>query len=106
MATTAPQNSPAASGSGLERFFSIRERGSSVRTEVLGGIVTFLTMAYIVFVNPAILSAAGLLLNARVGCPALAAAIFTAVMGLAANLPFALASGLGRNAVVVFDLIL
>ena len=44
----------------LERYFSIRERGSTVRTEVLGGVVTFLTMAYIVFVNPAILSAAGL----------------------------------------------
>src|SRR3954451_17709505 len=106
MATTAPQNSPAASGSGLERFFSIRERGSTVRTEVLGGIVTFLTMAYIVFVNPAILSAAGMPLNAVVVATALAAAIFTAAMGLAANLPFALASGLGLNAVVAFDLIL
>src|SRR3954452_23739827 len=106
MATTVPQNSPAASGSGLERFFSIRERGSTVRTEVLGGIVTFLTMAYIVFVNPAILSAAGMPLNALVVATALAAAIFTAAMGLVANLPFALASGLGLNAVVAFDLIL
>src|SRR3954452_15858791 len=106
MATTVPQNSPAASGSGLERFFSIRERGSTVRTEVLGGIVTFLTMAYIVFVNPAILSAAGMPLNALVVATALAAAIFTAAMGLLANLPFALASGLGLNAVVAFDLIL
>src|SRR3954452_11295705 len=106
MATTVPQNSPAASGSGLERFFSIRERGSTVRTEVLGGVVTFLTMAYIVFVNPAILSAAGMPLNALVVATALAAAIFTGVMGLATNLPFALASGLGLNAVVAFDLIL
>src|SRR4051795_1920343 len=105
MASTAPQNSPAASGSGLERFFSIRERGSTPRTEVLGGIVTFLTMAYIVFVNPAILSAAGMPLNALVVATALAAAIFTAAMGLAANLPFALASGLGLNAVVAFDLV-
>src|SRR5215203_5339614 len=55
MATTAAGHP--ASGSGLERFFAIRARGSTVRTEVLGGVVTFLTMAYIVFVNPAILSA-------------------------------------------------
>src|SRR4051812_33872085 len=102
MATTARRDE----GSALERYFSIRERGSTVRTELLGGVVTFLTMAYIVFVNPAILSAAGLPLNALVVGTALAAAIFTAAMGLIANLPFALASGLGLNAVVAFDLIL
>src|SRR3954470_22142429 len=102
MATTAPTHEPSA----IERYFAIRQRGSTVRTEVLGGIVTFLTMAYIVFVNPAILSAAGMPLNALVVATALAAAIFTAAMGLAANLPFALASGLGLNAVVAFDLIL
>ena len=56
----------------LERHFNIHERGSTVRTEVLGGVVTFLTMAYIVFVNPAILSAAGIPLNALVVCTALA----------------------------------
>src|SRR3954447_26540370 len=106
MATTVPQDSTDASGSALERYFSIRERGTTVRTEVLGGIVTFLTMAYIVFVNPAILSAAGMPLNALVVGTALAAAIFTALMGLMTNLPFALASGLGLNAVVAFDLIL
>src|SRR4051794_27752192 len=106
MATTVPTESPTASGSALERHFQIRERGSTVRTETLGGFVTFLTMAYIVFVNPAILSAAGMPLNALVVATALAAAIFTAAMGLAANLPFALASGLGLNAVVAFDLIL
>ena len=105
MATTAPSTDTDQHTS-LERFFSIRERGSTVRTEVLGGIVTFLTMAYIVFVNPAILSAAGMPVNALIVCTALAAAIFTAAMGLIANLPFALASGLGLNAVVAFDLIL
>src|SRR4051794_41345 len=89
-----------------ERLFSLRERGTTVRTEVLGGFVTFLTMAYIVFVNPAILAAAGLPLNAVAVATALAAAIFTAAMGLATNLPFALASGLGLNAVVAFDLVL
>src|SRR3954453_14314894 len=92
--------------SSLERHFSIHERGSTVRTEVLGGFVTFLTMAYIVFVNPAILSAAGLPFNAVAVATALAAAIFTLAMGLITNLPFALASGLGLNAVVAFDLIL
>src|SRR5918998_6789896 len=90
----------------LERFFSIRERGSTVRTEVLGGVVTFLTMAYIVFVNPAILSAAKMPFAAVAVATALAAAIFTLLMGLATNLPFALASGLGLNAIVAFDLIL
>ena len=90
----------------LERWFSITERGSTVRTEVLGGVVTFLTMAYIVFVNPAILGGgAGMPFEAVVVATALAAAIFTLVMGLATNLPFALASGLGLNAVVAFDLI-
>src|SRR4051794_11223355 len=87
-------------------FFAIRERGSTVRTEVLGGLVTFLTMAYIVFVNPAILGAAGMPVGAVTVATALAAAIFSAIMGLVANLPFALASGLGLNAVVAFDLIL
>src|SRR3954462_12356885 len=95
-----------AGGSALKRRFKISERGSTVRTEVLGGVVTFLTMAYIVFVNPAILSAAGLPSGAVTVATALAAAVFTAIMGLATNLPFALASGLGLNAVVAFDLVL
>lgn len=101
MASTMP-----ASRSFLERRFKIRERGSTVRTEVLGGVATFLTMAYIVFVNPAILSAAGMPVGAVTVATALAAAIFTALMAIATNLPFALASGLGLNAVVAFDLIL
>jgi AGZA family xanthine/uracil permease-like MFS transporter len=106
MATTAAQDSPTGSGSGLERRFRIRERGSTVRTELLGGFVTFLTMAYIVFVNPAILGAAGMPVAAVTVATALGAALFTAIMGFATNLPFALASGLGLNAIVAFDLIL
>jgi adenine/guanine/hypoxanthine permease len=101
MATTSDS-----SASGLERRFRIHERGSTVRTEVLGGFVTFLTMAYIVFVNPAILGAAGMDTAAVTVATALGAAIFTVIMGVATNLPFALASGLGLNAVVAFDLIL
>src|SRR5262245_39074560 len=96
------------SGSALERHFEIRERGSTVRREVLGGFVTFLTMAYIVFVNPAILATpgTGIPLAAVTVGTAVAAALFTALMGWFTNLPFALASGLGLNAVVAFDLIL
>ena len=92
--------------SGLERYFEIRKRGSTVRTEVLGGVVTFLTMAYIVFVNPAILAAAGMPFDAVAVSTALAAAIFTVIMGLTTNLPFALASGLGLNAYVAFTIVI
>jgi adenine/guanine/hypoxanthine permease len=87
-------------------FFRFHERGTNPRTEVLGGLATFLTMSYIVFVNPAILSAAGVPLEAVIVCTALAAAVTTAAMALATNLPFALAPGLGINAVVAFDIIL
>jgi adenine/guanine/hypoxanthine permease len=86
--------------------FALTERGTTVRREVLGGAATFVTMSYIVFVNPAILSAAGLPFDAVTVATALAAAAFTLVMGLAANLPLALAPGLGLNAVVAFDLVL
>src|SRR5436190_799682 len=90
----------------LDRFFRYSERGSSLRIEALGGLSTFLTMSYILFVNPAILSSAGLPFAAVAVATALAAAIATVAMGLLANYPFALASGLGLNAVVAFDLIL
>jgi AGZA family xanthine/uracil permease-like MFS transporter len=90
----------------LDRHFGITARRSSVQREALGGLSTFLTMSYILFVNPAILSAAGLPFNAVAVATALAAAIATLAMGLIANYPFALASGLGLNAVVAFDVIL
>jgi adenine/guanine/hypoxanthine permease len=90
----------------LARRFRTADRGSTPRTEVLGGVATFLTMSYIVFVNPAILSAAGVPLDAVVVGTALAAAITTTAMALATNLPFALAPGLGINAIVAFDIII
>src|SRR4051812_22363625 len=90
----------------LERRFALTERRTTPRVEILGGLSTFLTMSYILFVNPAILSAAGLPFDAVAVATALAAAIATVAMGLLANYPFALASGLGLNAVVAFDLIL
>jgi adenine/guanine/hypoxanthine permease len=96
----------AASGSLLERRFALTERGTTPRIEALGGLTTFLTMAYIVFVNPAILSAAGLPFEAVAVATALAAAIASIAMGVFANVPMALASGLGINAIVAFDIVL
>jgi adenine/guanine/hypoxanthine permease len=90
----------------LARRFHLAARGTNPRTEALGGVATFLTMSYIVFVNPAILSAAGVPLDAVIVCTALAAALTTAAMALATNLPFALAPGLGINAIVAFDIII
>jgi adenine/guanine/hypoxanthine permease len=90
----------------LARRFHFADRGTDSRTEVLGGVATFLTMSYIIFVNPAILSAAGVPLDAVIVCTALAAAITTAAMALATNLPFALAPGLGINAIVAFDIVI
>ena len=96
----------AATGSLLERRFALRERETTPRIEALGGLTTFLTMAYIVFVNPAILAAAGLPFDAVAVATALAAAIASICMGLFANVPMALASGLGINAIVAFDIVL
>src|SRR3954462_1462490 len=90
----------------LDRYFGYSAGGSSLRIEALGGLSTFLTMSYILFVNPAILSAAGLPFSAVAVATALAAAVTTFAMGVIGNYPFALASGLGLNAVVAFDVIL
>ena len=106
-----PAYQPAGRRGGFEGFFRLRERGTSVSTEVRAGLTTFMVMAYIIFVNPAILSTGAL---EGVGPPflptvvatALAAGILTIAMGLVANYPFALAAGLGLNAVVAFELIL
>lgn len=103
---TASTATPPTRGGFFEQRFRLTERETTVRTEVLGGVATFLTMCYIVFVNPAILSAAGMPFDAVTVATALAAAVATAVMGLVTNLPFALASGLGLNAVIAFDLVL
>ena len=92
--------------SALARRFRFTDRGTNTRTEALGGVATFLTMSYILFVNPAILSAAGMPFGAVAVATAIAAAVATAAMALATNLPFALAPGLGINAVVAFDIIL
>ena len=82
----------------LERIFKLKENNTTVRTEVIGGITTFMTMAYILAVNPSILSASGMDSQAILMATALAAFIGTLCMALLANYPFALAPGLGLNA--------
>lgn len=86
----------------LEQYFKISERGSSVRTEVIAGITTFLTMAYIVAVNPGILSAAGMDQKAVFVATCIAAAYGSIAMGVWANYPIALAPGMGLNAYFTF----
>ncbi len=86
----------------MEKFFKIKARGSSVSDEIIGGLTTFLAMAYIVFVNPNILVAAGVPFTAGLTATCLGAALMTLLMGLIANRPIALASGMGINAVVAY----
>ena len=88
----------------LDKFFKISERGSTVSNEVIGGLTTFLAMAYIIAVNPAMMEAAGIPFNAALTATCFGAAIMTVAMGLFANRPLACASGMGINAVVAFSL--
>ncbi len=92
----------------MDRFFKLSERGTSLRTEMVAGLTTFMTMAYIVFVNPTILGTEGTGLSPGgvFVATCLAAAAASIAMGVVANFPVALASGLGLNAVVAFTLIL
>jgi AGZA family xanthine/uracil permease-like MFS transporter len=89
----------------LENFFELTKNDTSVRTEVLAGLTTFVTMAYILFVNPIILADAGLDQGAVFMATALAAAISTLFMGLFANYPFALAPGMGLNAFFAYVMV-
>ena len=87
-------------------LFKIRESGSTFTTEVLAGITTFVTMSYIIFVNPSILSNAGMDFNALVVVTCLASALGTLCMALFANYPIALAPGMGLNAFFAFGVVL
>jgi AGZA family xanthine/uracil permease-like MFS transporter len=89
----------------LESFFKLKEHNTTVKTEVLAGFTTFLTMCYIVLVNPLILSSTGMDLNAVFVATCLAAALGTAIMGLVANYPMALAPGMGLNAYFTFTVV-
>jgi AGZA family xanthine/uracil permease-like MFS transporter len=90
----------------LERYFGLKQHGTDVRTEVIAGVTTFLTMVYIVFVNPAILANAGMDKGAVFVATCIAAAASTLVMALYANYPIALAPGMGLNAFFAFTLVL
>jgi AGZA family xanthine/uracil permease-like MFS transporter len=118
MATTAPEATPTRSGSALERWFRISERGSTVAREIRGGLVTFFTMAYIVVLNPLIIGTqadstghflggttdAGGAIPKVAAATALVAGVMTILMGVVANYPLALATGLGLNAFVTFGI--
>jgi AGZA family xanthine/uracil permease-like MFS transporter len=99
--TTAGQNKPF-----LDNYFGLSANGTNVRTECLAGLTTFLTMAYIIFVNPQILSAAGMDKGAVFVATCIAAAVGSAIMGLYANYPIALAPGMGLNAFFAFTVVL
>ena len=90
----------------IERYFRLKENGSTVRGEFLGGLTTFVTMAYIVVVNPQILSQAGVPIEGVVFATCVSAAVATLVMGLYANYPIALAPGMSLNAYFTYTVCL
>jgi adenine/guanine/hypoxanthine permease len=96
---------PAAGPGMLDGFFGLTAHGTSVRTEVIAGITTFLTMAYIIFVNPQILATTGMDQSAVFVATCLAAALGSAIMGLYANWPIAMAPGMGLNAFFAFTVV-
>jgi AGZA family xanthine/uracil permease-like MFS transporter len=96
---------PAATGL-LERMFKLREHNTTIRTELVAGLTTFLTMAYIIFVNPSILGDAGMPKDAVFVATCLIAALGTGIMALYANYPIALAPGMGLNAYFAYVVVL
>ena len=90
----------------LERLFQLNAHNTTIRTEILAGITTFLTMAYILFVNPAILGETGMDKGAVFVATCLAAALGSAIMGVIANYPIALAPGMGLNAFFTYTVVL
>ena len=105
---------PSPSGGGMDSYFKLTERGTSVGAEIRAGITTFLVMAYIIFLNPLILSNMFLpdspeqaaFIPAAAAATALLAGVLTIAMGLVSNYPIALAAGLGINAIVAFTLVI
>ncbi|HHU71832.1 MAG TPA: NCS2 family permease, partial [Clostridiales bacterium] len=82
----------------MEKFFKLKENGTTVSTEIVAGITTFFAMAYIIFVNPDMLSQTGMPYGAVFLATIIASVIGTLVMGLFANVPYAQAPGMGLNA--------
>jgi AGZA family xanthine/uracil permease-like MFS transporter len=103
---TSSKDKPSGFEAGLDKYFGLTAQNTSIRTEAIAGLTTFLTMAYIIFVNPAILANAGMDKNAVFVATCLAAAVCTLVMGLYANYPIALAPGMGLNAFFAFTIVL
>jgi len=89
----------------MEKLFDLSKRGTTVKTEVIAGITTFLTMAYIIVVNPGILSATGMPFSGVLFATILVCAFSSIAMGLYTNLPFAVAPGMGINAFFAFSLV-
>ncbi|MFZ2645709.1 MAG: NCS2 family permease, partial [Trichococcus flocculiformis] len=89
----------------MENFFKLKEHGTTVSKEVVAGITTFFAMSYIIFVNPAILSLSGMPSQAVFLATIISAAVSTLVMGLFANVPYALAPGMGLNAFFTFTVV-
>ena len=87
----------------MEKVFRLKERGTTIRKEVLGGVITFVSMVYILAVNPSILSAAGMDPAAVFTATAISAAAATLFMAFFANYPIALASGMGLNAFFAYS---
>ncbi|HVD91792.1 MAG TPA: NCS2 family permease, partial [Vicinamibacterales bacterium] len=90
----------------LERRFALSSHGTTVRTEVLAGLTTFLTMAYIIFVQPAVLSAAGMDFGAVLTATCLSTALATALMALLANYPIAVAPAMGHNFFFAYSVVI
>ncbi|MBP3853363.1 MAG: NCS2 family permease, partial [Erysipelotrichaceae bacterium] len=86
----------------MEKFFKLKEKGTDVKTEIIAGLTTFLAMAYILGVNPAILGDAGMDVSAVFFATALASGVASIAMGLAANYPVALSAGMGVNALFAY----
>ena len=97
---------PASERSRLDRYFGLTQSGTDVQTELIAGVTTFLTMVYIVFVNPQILGNAGMDKGAVFVATCLAAAVSSLVMASYANYPIALAPGMGLNAFFAFTVVL
>ena len=101
-----PSNSDAGIMGQLDDFFGISKAGSTVNTELAAGLTTFLTMAYILLVNPAMLAVAGIPFDDALFATAIAAFVGCTIMGLWANKPFALAPGMGLNAYFTFAVVM
>jgi len=106
MAKRANTKDEAPFAAALDRYFGLAQQGTNVRTEFIAGVTTFLTMVYIIFVNPVILGKAGMDQGAVFVATCLAAAVSTMVMALYANYPIALAPGMGINAFFAFTVVL